>query len=109
MLEKGLPASDEINWWPESPAKLLASAPVLILCYALQAGGGIIIGGLKDNSKSNQTRICVLSYVAVFVLEVVVACSAYLFFLNATPADVMNAFPATDTIANFGRLGVLCL
>jgi len=109
LVANGLPASEDIQWWPSSVANLLSAAPVLILCYALQAGGGIVIGGLKDNSTKNQKVVCCGSFGIVLCLEIVVACCSYLFFLKATPPDVMTVFPATDVLANTGRLGVLAM
>jgi len=85
LLATGLPPMEKINWYPTSVANLLGAAPVLIFCFAIQAGGGIIIGGLKDNSPKNQRRICAGSFAIVFILEIVVSMSAYLFFLDKTP------------------------
>lgn len=106
MLSQGIDTS-RIAWWPESPSKLLAAAPVLILAYAMQAGGGIIIGGLKDNSQKNQTKVCCVSFFAIFLIEIIVGLTAYLFFLDTVQPDVMVMFPSNDPVAITGRVGVL--
>jgi sodium-coupled neutral amino acid transporter 11 len=97
---------DKLQIWPSSLSNLLAACPVLILMYALQAGGGLIIGNLKDNSKKNQTKVCCLSFFCIFLIEFVLAMIAYLWFLGNTESNVINQFPIHDPLATVGRVGV---
>merc|ERR1719446_277232 len=108
ILTNGLDLS-QINWWPESTGGLLTATPLLCLCFAVQAGGGVVLATMKDTSEENIQKVASGSFMIVFCMDSLVGFGCYLTFAAATKGDVIENLPNGSIISTIGRLCLLDL
>lgn len=109
LLKTGLPPMDQIALWPASRQDFLDQASVFLLLYSIQAGGGMILANLKDDSQASINKTVNITFSIAFGLEILIGLSGYFYFLANTTGDLLTKFPDTDPIANIGRVAVLLL
>jgi len=103
------PSLAELKLFPNSSADLLTALPILMLCLSVQAGGGVVLATMENDSVSNVTKVSSMSFLLVFVMDLTIGVLSYLCFLGETQGDVMKSFPATDPAAIVGRVALLDL
>merc|ERR1712137_155383 len=110
LLEKGLPSQSDISWKPDSLGTFFATLPLLMSMFSIQAGGSIILSGLKDDSEANQAKVSTSAFIIVLCANLSVAIPAYLVYLSKVSDDVLEAMnePGSPMIIA-AKVGVLDL
>jgi amino acid permease len=108
LLTNGLDMPS-INWWPESVSSLLTATPLLCLCFAVQAGGGVVLATMKDTSQANVEKVANGAFTIVFVMDFILGFGAYLTFTSATAGDVIENLPESNPVSALARLCLLDL
>mmetsp|Transcript_32265 Transcript_32265/g.92894 ORF Transcript_32265/g.92894 Transcript_32265/m.92894 type:complete len:542 (+) Transcript_32265:102-1727(+) len=109
LMKQGLPSMDKLHMWPASTQDFLDQASVFLLLYSIQAGGGMILANLKDDTEAAINKTVNITFSVAFFLEILIGLCGYFYFLDSTTGDLLTQFPDTDPVANVGRVAVLLL
>eukprot|EP00928_Gymnodinium_smaydae_P072976 TRINITY_DN56250_c0_g1_i1.p1 TRINITY_DN56250_c0_g1~~TRINITY_DN56250_c0_g1_i1.p1 ORF type:complete len:512 (+),score=138.94 TRINITY_DN56250_c0_g1_i1:61-1596(+) len=110
LLDNGLAKTmSNIQWFPEDASKLMSAGPLLCLCFAIQAGGGVVLATMKDTSERNVRKVTNSAYVVVMIMDLTIGTIAYLAFGSATKGDVIENLPSTAVTSAIARVCLLDL
>merc|ERR1712232_1294498 len=98
-----------IQLFPASASKLMSAGPLLCLCFAIQAGGGVVLSTMKDTSEENVKRVTNGAYITVFCMDLVIGLTAYFAFGAETKSDVIENLPSAAPASFIARLCLLVL
>lgn len=109
FASEGLPSLDDIKWMPNDFDALMRGLPTLLLMFAIQAGGSVVLATMQNKETSNQIKVCQQSFSMIFLLNVLLGMGVYLAYLGDTPKDATTKMLLPPPFTSRADLSVLAL
>lgn len=109
ILRSEVPDLSQVKLFPSDFAGALNAAPILLLIFAIQSGGTLILTTMKDTSERNQKHVCAVGLSIVASMDSVIGFVCYFTFLSQVKGDVLQSFGTHDPIAVVARVSLLVL
>merc|ERR1712032_34367 len=95
--------------WPANAGIFLKTLPTAVTVFSIQAGGSITMSALADGSEQNKSKVSLIAYIIVLVINMAVGLPSYLRFGDATAGNVLSSLPPTSTLTIIAKVACLLL
>lgn len=109
LLDKGFPSVADLAWVAPSLGDFGQAFPILLLVFSIQAGGGVVLGTMRDASESNMRAVSRNAYLLVLFMDFLIGIIAYVTFTSDVQGNVLLNFSPSSWTAIIARFALLDL